>query len=92
MKRKRDQFEVILMDAGIRLGPGAWASFHVDTPISPNWHDLSGWMRQVRGSILSEAFGLENDLILLELADEFGTVDHGTAPASNWQNVERYET
>jgi hypothetical protein len=79
VKRKRDQFQVVPMDGWIRLAPGAWVSFHVDTPLSPNWPQLTGWMRQIRGAVLSDAFGLENDLILLELAAEYGTADHGTA-------------
>ena len=37
-------------------------------------------MAGVRGEILSKTFDLENNLILLELADEFRTVDHRNAP------------
>jgi hypothetical protein len=42
-------------------------------------------MRQIRGAMLSEAFGLEHDLIQLELASQFGTVDHGAAPAAYFE-------
>ena len=81
MKRKRDSFETVLVDGGIRLAPGAWVSFHVDTPFEPSLHQLQAWMLRTRGAVLSDIFGIENDLILLRLADEFGTVDHSAAPA-----------
>ena len=80
MKRKRETFETVLVDGGIRLAPGAWVAFHVDTLFEPNLDQLRGWLLRVRGSVLSDVFGIENDLILLKLAEEFGTVDNGKAP------------
>ena len=82
MKRKRDSFETVLIDVGIRLPPGAWVIFHVDTPFEPNLDQLQAWMIRTRGAVLSNIFGIENDLIHLQLAEEFGTIDHSVAPVS----------
>jgi hypothetical protein len=35
-------------------------------------------MTNIRGGVLSASFGIENELILLALADEFGSNDHGS--------------
>ena len=81
MKRKRDTFEAVLIDGGIRLPPGMWVTFHVDTPFEPNLDQLQAWMIRTRGAVLSDIFGIENDLIHLQLAEKFGTIDHSVAPA-----------
>jgi hypothetical protein len=80
MKRMRTQFQAVLRDGGLVLEPGNWISFHEDTPIRPGLAELAGWMFQLRGRILSEVFGLENDLIFLELANQFGTLDPAQVP------------
>jgi hypothetical protein len=54
--------------------PGNWFSFFNDEEFLPGLVELQAWMRQIRGTFLSESFGLENDLILLTLANEFGDV------------------
>lgn len=51
---------------------------HVDRPLKPGLSELQQWMAWFRGRILSLSFGIENELILLALADEFGTNDQGT--------------
>ena len=75
MKRRRAKYEAIPMDGGIVLKPGHWVCFHVDTTIAPSLHELNDWMRRVRGNFLADTFGIENDLILLELAYQFGAAD-----------------
>jgi hypothetical protein len=75
LKRKRAKYEAVLMDGSIKLEPGQWVCFHVDTQITPSHHQLSDWMRRIRGNFLADTFGVENDLIMLELADQFGTAD-----------------
>jgi hypothetical protein len=75
MKRKRDRFELVPMDGWVLLSPGMWVSVNLDPPPSPHVPELQVWMRNLRGYVLSEVFGLENELILLELAAEFGVTD-----------------
>lgn len=62
----------------IRLVPGAFVEFHVDRPIKPTYGELFEWMRQMRGGVLSSSFGIENELVLLALAEKFGTNDSGS--------------
>ena len=81
MKRKRVEFETILMDGGVRLAPGASFSWRDDAPLSPNPVQLQAWMLRLRGGILSNVFGLENDLIHVELAAKYGHGGGQDAPA-----------
>lgn len=62
----------------IRLAPGAKFTLREDTTISPSMRELHKWMNDIRGAVLSASFGIENELVLLALADEFGTNDHGS--------------
>ena len=63
-------------DGWIKLAPGEWVAFHEDTPLSPTVEQLQHWMHKLRGSVLSQSFGIENELVLLSLASEFGTNDY----------------
>ena len=56
-------------------GKFAW---HKDSPISPTIWEMRKWMNDIRGAVLSASFGIENELVLLALADEFGTNDRGS--------------
>ena len=55
-------------------------------------------MTNIRGGVLSASFGIENELILLALADEFGSNDHGSvgsdyfAREQGWREDHRLET
>jgi hypothetical protein len=69
--------ETLPGDGWIRLAPGATFALHKDTSLSPSLVDLRKWMNDIRGGVLSLSFGIENELILLALADEFGSNDHG---------------
>jgi hypothetical protein len=79
MRKPRGNVESLPGDGWIRLAPGATVAFHVDTPINPSLFELKKWMNNIRGGVLSSSFGIENELILLALAEEFGSNDHGTA-------------
>ena len=78
MRRPRGVIESSPGDGWVRLAPGEFFSVHNDAPISPNLEELLQWMKQIRGGVLSTSFGIENELVLLALADEFGSNDHGT--------------
>jgi hypothetical protein len=78
MRKARREFDSLPGDGWIRLAPGAAGAFHDDTPISPSLFDLRKWMSDIRGYILSSSFTIENELILLALADEYGSNDHGS--------------
>jgi hypothetical protein len=77
MRKQRVNVESIPIDGGIRLIPGAYAAFDVDTPFSPSYGELVKWMTDIRGGVLVASFGIENELILMPLADEFGSNDKG---------------
>jgi hypothetical protein len=77
MRKPRGQIETLPGDGWIRLAPGATLALHEDTSLSPSLVDLRKWMNDIRGGVLSLSFGIENELILLALADEFGSNDHG---------------
>jgi hypothetical protein len=78
MRKPRGQIESLPGDGWIRLAPGATFAWHEDTLLRPSLEDLRKWMNDIRGGVLSLSFGIENELILLALADEFGSNDHGT--------------
>jgi hypothetical protein len=88
MRKPRDGIESIGVDGSIRLTPGAVVAFHVDTPFRPTFDELRIWMTGIRGQVLSASFGIENELILLALAEEFGSNDHGKA-GSDYFNREQ---
>ena len=79
MKTLRRKFDSLPGDGWISLAPGATVAFHVDTPLKPSYSDLRRWMNDFRGYILSSSFTIENELILLALADEFGSNDRASA-------------
>jgi hypothetical protein len=77
MRKARENVESPGEDGWIRLVPGATVAFHVDTPIKPSLYELKKWMGDIRGGVLSLSFGIENELILLALAHEFGSNNNG---------------
>jgi len=79
MRKARGAIESLPGDGWIRLAPGATAAFHDDTPLKPSLFELRKWMKDIRGGVLSLSFGIENELVLLALADEFGSNDLGAA-------------
>jgi hypothetical protein len=77
MRKPRGNLESQSVDGSIRLVPGALVAFHVDTPLTPSLYELKKWMGDIRGGVLSASFGIENELLLLALAQEFGSNNHG---------------
>src|SRR5271163_5020757 len=77
----RVQFETIPSDGIVRLAPGEYFSWHNAAPLSPNPAELQARMLRLRGGILSDVFGLENDLIHVELAAKYGHGGGQDAPA-----------
>ena len=73
MKKRRESYDPVPHDGQVRLRPGSWVSFHNDTETKPNIGELQEQMRLLRGFVLADAFAVENSLILVELAAEFGT-------------------
>lgn len=63
----------------MKLAPGEFFEWDKNRPLNPSIDDLRKWMAWFRGIVLSSSFGIENELILLALADKFGTNDHGAA-------------
>ena len=76
-KGSRESLNSLGEDGWIWLAPGATVAFHVDTPIKPSLYELRQWMGNIRGGVLSLSFGIENELVLLALADEFGSNNNG---------------
>jgi hypothetical protein len=78
MRKPRVDKDSVPGDGLIRHAPGMKFTLREDTPISPTIGELHKWMNDIRGAVLSASFGIENELVLLALADEFGTNDHGS--------------
>ncbi len=68
-------FEMMALDGWIRLEPGESCSLAVDTPTRPSVQELRNKMQSVRGMVLAAGFTIENNLVLVQLADAFGTTD-----------------
>jgi hypothetical protein len=79
MKKLRRQFDPLPGDGWISLAPGAFVAFHDDTPLKPSLFELRKWMSDIRGGVLSLSFTIENELILLILANDFGSNDQQSA-------------
>jgi len=76
MKTQRPQdFETMAMDGWIKLGPGETCCLAKDAPVRPSTEQLRSRMHSVRGMVLAAGFTLENNMVLVQLADEFGTTD-----------------
>lgn len=90
MRKLRGKVESLPGDGWIRLVPGATLALHEDTPIKPNLFELKKWMNDIRGGVLSVSFGIENELILLALANEFGSNDHGTVDSEYFQREQEW--
>jgi hypothetical protein len=95
MRRTRTSVDSVAFDGGIKLAPGEFLSLHKDRPISPSAAELQQWMAWFRGVVLSTSFGIENEMILLALADEFGANDLTTSDYFNreqtWREDHRLE-
>jgi hypothetical protein len=63
------------MDGLIKLGPGETCRVVIDTLTRPSPHELCSKMQGVRGMVLAAGFTVENNLVLVQLADAFGTTD-----------------
>lgn len=95
MRFKRpENFEQIAMDGWITLSPGESCCLAVDTPARPSVEELHIKMRHVRGMVLSAGFTIENNLVLVQLADKFGTTDrtHGGEDFAKYEEYLRAET
>jgi hypothetical protein len=92
MRRQREMTESLPGDGWVRLAPGEFFEFHVDRPLNPSVGELQQWMRQIRGSVLSTSFGIENELILLALANMFGTNDHGSVKREYYEQEQAWRT
>lgn len=76
MKTPRpENFETMAMDGWIRLEPGESCCWDVDTAVSPSFDEMKRKMQTIRGMVLSAGFTVENNMILVQLADAFGTTD-----------------
>ena len=83
-RKARENIEWVGADGWIRLVSGAIVAFHVDTPIKPSLCELRKWMGDIRGGMLSLSFGIENELILLALAHEFGSNNNGAVGSDHF--------
>ena len=92
MRRQREMTESLPGDGWVRLAPGEFFEFHVDRPLKPSLGELQEWMRQIRGGVLSTSFGIENELILLALANMFGTNDHGSVNREYYEQEQAWRT
>jgi hypothetical protein len=68
-------FETMPMDGWIKLRPGEVCLLAIDTPTRPSLQELRNKMQAVRGMVLAAGFTVENNLVLVQLADAFGTTD-----------------
>ena len=90
MKKRRDKIESLPGDGWIKIAPGESFGWHKDQPTKPNLFELRHWMTQIRGGVLAQSFEIENQLILMTLADEFGTNDHGSVSPEYVQREQEY--
>ncbi len=90
MRKPRRDIESFAGDGWVRLAPGATLALHVDTPINPSLYDLIKWMKDIRGGVLSTSFGIENELILLALAEEFGNNDKGSVGSEYFRREQEW--
>jgi hypothetical protein len=90
MRKLRENIESLPGDGMIRLAPGAFVEFHIDRPIKPTYGELLEWMRQIRGGVLSTSFGIENELLLLALAERFGSNDHGSVGSDYFKQEQEW--
>jgi hypothetical protein len=74
------------------LMPGVIVTFHEDTPISPSLVELQKWMNDFRGAVLSLSFGIENELVILALANEFGSNDHGSVGSDYFAREQQWRS
>ena len=76
MKTRRPPgFETMALDGWIKLGSGETCCLAVDTPTRPSPQELRGKMQGVRGMVLAAGFTIENNMVLVQLDEEFGTTD-----------------
>jgi hypothetical protein len=63
------------MDGWVMLEPGEALCLVDDTPTRPSVEELRSKMQSVRGMVLAAGFTIENNMVLVQLADSFGTTD-----------------
>jgi hypothetical protein len=90
MRRPRGKIESLPGDGWIKLAPGESFGMHIDQPMKPSYGELLMWMRDIRGGVLSASFGIENELVLMALADEFGSNDHGSVDSEYFEREQSY--
>ena len=75
-KQRPPGFEMMPMDGWVRLAPGESVAWDIDDPPPvPSIEQCRQQMRHVRGMVLATGFSIENNAILVQLADAFGTTD-----------------
>jgi len=90
MKKPRLTKDSLPGDGWVKLAPGEFFEWHEDRPINPRVNELRQWMAWFRGVILSSSFGIENELILLALAEDFGTNDHGVVGSDYFEREQTW--
>ena len=67
--------KTMAMDGWVMLEPGEALCLVDDTPTRPSVEELRSKMQSVRGMVLAAGFTIENNMVLVQLADSFGTTD-----------------
>jgi len=76
MKTQRPSgFETMAMDGWVKVKAGEAFCLAIDTPTSPSIENLRAKMQSLRGMVLSAGFTVENNMVLVQLADAFHTTD-----------------
>jgi hypothetical protein len=88
-KNRPADFEMMALDGWLKLAPGEAFAWNKDTPIVPSVAEQQAKMQRVRGMVLSAGFTVENNLVLVQLADAFGTTDR-KAGGSDFTKLEDF--
>src|SRR6266851_2268803 len=78
-RRRTPDIDPIGLDGWIRLRPGETLTLEVDFVPQPSIPQQQELMRRTRGWVLGFGFDIEEALVTLALAHEFGTLDPATA-------------
>jgi hypothetical protein len=73
--RRSPDLETVPMDGWVKLGPGETFCVAIDTPTTPSVEHFRAKMQSARGMVLSAGFTVENNIIMVQLADAFRTTD-----------------
>lgn len=68
-------FQILPYDGLLRLGPGEILSLAIEALPNPSHDDAAALVLHARGKFLAACFAVDNELILLQLADQFSTTD-----------------